>query len=139
MYRMDIEVVSNIQSGCSVNKDEFVQKQWLKFAYSGKMDPDMGLCSSLYRMTLYSQDMYLQEKKIAPAIIPYLNEYELDTIAQNFLCQYAPDMLKYAMPLPVSEVFQRMGLNAGVADLPKNTLGQLCFAPRTVGIYSIEA
>lgn len=60
-------------------------------------------------------------------------------IAQNFLCQYAPDMLKYAMPLPVPEVFQRMGLNAGVADLPKNTLGQLCFAPRTVGIYTIEA
>lgn len=48
-------------------------------------------------------------------------------------------MLKYAMPLPVPEVFQRMGLNAGVADLPKNTLGQLCFAPRTVGIYTIEA
>lgn len=74
-----------------------------------------------------------------PAIIPYINDYELDTIAQNFLCQYAPDMLKYAMPLPVPEVFQRMGLNAGVADLPKNTLGQLCFAPRTVGIYTIEA
>lgn len=139
VVRMDIEPVSNVQSGCSVNEGKSAQKQWLKLAYTGKMDPDMGLCSSLYRITLYSQDTYLQEKKIAPAIIPYLNEYELDTIAQNFLCQYAPDMLKYAMPLPVFEVIQHMGLDAGVADLPETILGQLCFASRTVGICNSEA
>lgn len=135
VVRMDIEAVCYGQDGIFT----LSQKQWLKLAFTGRMDPTMGLCSSQYRMTVYSQDVYLQEKKIAPAIIPYLNEYELDTIAQNFLCQYAPTMLEYAMPLPVFEVIQHMGLDAGAADLPENTLGQLCFASRTVGIYSSEA
>lgn len=135
VVRMDIEAVCYGQDGIFT----LSQKQWLKLAFTGRMDPTMGLCSSQYRMTVYSQDVYLQEKKIAPAIIPYLNEYELDTIAQNFLCQYAPDMLTYAMPLRAFDVAHRMGLYVGVANLPENLLGQLCFASRTVGIYSKEA
>lgn len=135
VVRMDIEAVCYGQDGIFT----LSQKQWLKLAFTGRMDPTMGLCSSQYRMTVYSQDVYLQEKNIAPAIIPYLNEYELDTIAQNFLCQYAPDMLTYAMPLRAFDVAHRMGLYVGVANLPENLLGQLCFASRTVGIYSKEA
>lgn len=137
--RINIEVIGDFQKTLFTDQIEPGKKYWLKMSYSGKMDGPQGLCSTLYKINLYSQEAYLQEKKIAPDIIPYLNEYELDNIAQQFLCQYAPDMLTYAMPLRAFDVAHRMGLYVGVANLPENLLGQLCFAPRTVGIYSKEA
>lgn len=90
---------------------------------------------SIYNISEYSQVKHSSEGALTKHLIPYISSEDLDTHAKKFLNKYCPQALYAPMPLPISDILQKVNLKALFAPLSDKVFGQIIFRKTYCDIY----
>ena len=140
--KIEFDVVVDAEIGVTegdYHYDEYdICNQWLSIHCTGD------LASNLDDFKITSITPYQKGKMPRPlsdALVPYIYKEDLDKVALDFLRKYYPEALKTPMPLDLSKLAERMGLEVVIRDITEDLsiFGQIYFHDAEAEFYDSEA
>jgi len=115
--------------------DEDTAEEWIGISCSAILDNGLTNVKFL-DVDRYSKQLFNKEKTLSKYLVPYFYSTDLDNRAENFLKKYCEKALMTAMPLPVLEIVEKMGLNIYYAPLTDSIFGRTYFADSNEQVYN---
>lgn len=111
---------------------------WLSIPFAATLKNGLQQVNMGY-VSEYSKDLFRTEDALTKYLVPYIYAKDLDKHAEKFLEKYCPRALKEAMPLPIKEIVEQIGLAVYYAPLPDGIFGRIYFNNANFNVYGNKA
>ena len=137
-FRLSINADVNVYGKSRYDYESDTKSVWMSVYFESILKNGLhGV--RIVRVEEYSKDRFDKETALDHYLVPYLYSEDGDKVAEEFLRELCPQALDTAMPLPVDEIVENMGMICYPAPLEDNIFGKTYFVTSTVTVYKDDS